>query len=446
MRADHTNVLMYCHDTFGLGHLRRSRAIAHALVERLSHISVMIVSGSSIAGAFDFRARVDFIKIPSVTKLYNGNYTSICQHIELTDALHMRQAIIQSTAETLSPNIFIVDKEPLGLKGELEPTLEYLKKRGCRLVLGLREVLDAPELLRPQWEKADALEWIEALYDSIWVYGCPRFWNPLNGLDVPTSVRERTSYMGYLRRTVPALTSPASQLLPTAYILVTTGGGGDGASLVHQVLAAREFDPAFPLPVVLVLGPFMNSDAKLEIRDRAAYLPSVSIIDFDNRIESLMSNATAIVSMAGYNTFCEILSFDKPALLVPRKYPRREQLVRAQRAAEIGLVDILDSDAASEVQYMAKALRALLDRPRPSQCVTKIDLDGLSHISRAVEGYLRASRGGRRLKHGRQEREARFEVAPLGRRANGSADRARPEGARGSCSEPVNAESDYAVY
>ncbi len=89
-RLGHARILMYSHDTFGLGHLRRCRTIAHALVEHFKGLHVLIISGSPIAGAFDFRARVDFVKIPSVIKLYNGEYTSIARHIDLQETLEMR--------------------------------------------------------------------------------------------------------------------------------------------------------------------------------------------------------------------------------------------------------------------------------------------------------------------------------------------------------------------
>ena len=67
-------------------------------------------------------------------------------------------------------------------------------------------------------------------------------------------------------------------------------------------------------------------------------------ITFDARLESLMARAAGVVAMGGYNTFCEILSFDKPALIVPRTAPRLEQYIRAQRAAELGLVAMLPDD------------------------------------------------------------------------------------------------------
>ncbi|MGL4296138.1 MAG: glycosyltransferase family protein, partial [Aestuariivirga sp.] len=176
-RYDNTRILMYSHDTFGLGHLRRCRAIAHSLVEHARGLSILIISGSTIAGAFDYRARVDFVKIPSVIKLRNGEYTSLDRHIDLQETLMMRQSIIRHTADTFQPDIFIVDKEPLGLRGEVEDTLAYLKTKGTILVLGLREVMDAPDLLDAEWKQRDVLRKIGRLYDAIWVYGPPDFYN-----------------------------------------------------------------------------------------------------------------------------------------------------------------------------------------------------------------------------------------------------------------------------
>lgn len=387
-KHDHARVLMYSHDTFGLGHFRRCREIAHALVERFKRLQVLIVSGSSIAGAFDFRARVDFIKIPSVIKLYNGEYTSLAHHIDVGETLEMRRAIIQQTAELYRPNIFIVDKEPLGLKGELEQTLVMLKSRGTTLVLGLREVLDAPEQVRAEWQRTDALNKIEALYDAVWVYGCKSFWDPLTGLPVPGSVRARMTFTGHLRRTPPRSSAMKSLDLPNEYILVTAGGGGDGGPLMRQVLAAREYDRRLDYPLVMILGPFMVAEEREEIRERARRLANVTVLDFESQIEAIMLRASAIVSMGGYNTFCEILSFDKRALLVPRCRPRREQLIRAARAAELGLANMLDPDAADDPRMMAEALRSLPGRPLPSAQGSTIDLSGLETVGEMTGSFI----------------------------------------------------------
>ena len=141
-RRDHKRVLIYSHDSFGLGHLRRCRAIAHSLVDADSSLSVLILSGSPIIGSFDFRSRVDFVRIPGVIKLRNGEYVSLNLHIDIEEILAMRSSILRHTADIFDPDILIVDKEPLGLRGEALDTLEMLRERGTPLVLGLRDVLD----------------------------------------------------------------------------------------------------------------------------------------------------------------------------------------------------------------------------------------------------------------------------------------------------------------
>ena len=143
-------ILIYSHDSFGLGHLRRCRKIAHSLVARRKAASVLILSGSPIIGSFDFRTRVDFVRIPGVIKLRNGEYSSLSLHMDITEVLEMRAAIIRHTAEAFAPDLLIVDKEPLGLRGEIHHTLRIMKAAGTRLVLGLRDVMDDPESLAQQ--------------------------------------------------------------------------------------------------------------------------------------------------------------------------------------------------------------------------------------------------------------------------------------------------------
>ena len=177
-RLDGARMLIYSHDTFGLGHLRRCRAIAHALVEQYKGLSVIILSGSPIIGSFDFRARVDFVRVPGVIKLYNGEYTSLGLHIDIQQTLAIRASIIRHTAEVFGPDLFLVDKEPLGLRGEIAETLNMLKARGTKLVLGLRDVMDEPTLLRREWETRQVVPALASLYDEIWVYGLPELLEP----------------------------------------------------------------------------------------------------------------------------------------------------------------------------------------------------------------------------------------------------------------------------
>lgn len=386
---EHARILMYSHDTFGLGHLRRCRTIAHALVEEYRGLNVLIISGATIAGAFDYRARVDFVKIPSVIKLRNGEYTSLERHIDLEDTLTMRRSIIRHTAETFNPDIFIIDKEPMGLSGEVEETLAYLKGRGTRLILGLREVMDSPHLLDAEWKRKDVMHKIARFYDDIWVYGPPDFYDPLVGLDVPQSVRDRLNFVGFLQRN--ALKMDRAQYQPSGdYILVTTGGGGDGAELVEDVLRAYRHDAGLTHRALIVLGPYMPQGERTKLTQEAAKIPYVEVIEFDSRMEDLVAGAKAVVAMGGYNTYCEILSFDKPALIVPRVQPREEQLIRATRAAELGLIDMLLPEESADPARLAAALRTLPERRPPSSGNPELRLEGLRNIARIVGEELSA--------------------------------------------------------
>ncbi len=397
-RRDHKRILIYSHDTFGLGHLRRCRAIAHSLVDANASLSVLILSGSPIIGSFDFRSRVDFVRVPGVIKLRNGEYVSLNLHIDIEETLAMRSSIIRHTADIFDPDMLIVDKEPLGLRGEVRPTLDLLRARGTPLILGLRDVMDDPSALESEWERKNAVPILNEYYNEIWVYGLPQICDPLAGIELPASVRRRMIYTGYLRRHAPAAVStPLLADLPDGeFLLVTPGGGGDGEDLVDWVLAAYENDPGGLPPVLVVFGPFMLPDHQAAFAARAALLPKVRTIGFDTRLEHLMARAAAVVAMGGYNTFCEILSFDKPALIVPRTKPRLEQYIRAQRAAELGLVTVLSSDAdGRDPRIMAAALLRLMQQPPPSAVVIPGLLDGMASVNRLAQkwlGYGRAER------------------------------------------------------
>ncbi len=391
-RLNSARLLIYSHDSFGLGHLRRCRAIAHSLVERYKGLSILILSGSPIIASFDFRARVDFVRIPGVIKLYNGEYVSLGLHLDLKDTLAMRSSIIRNTAEAFDPDLLLVDKEPLGLKGEVLDTLKMLKKRGTTLVLGLRDVMDEPMLLRKEWEGRNVIPVMRDLYDEIWVYGLSRVHDPLSGLNVPKSVRDKMIYTGYLPRALPREPELNPSIgMDQPYILVTSGGGGDGEEVMDWVLRAYESDPDIPLGALLVFGPFMRPESQKGFMGRAKALGKIKTITFDSHMEFLIKRAAGIVAMGGYNTFCEILSFNKPSVIIPRTAPRQEQLIRATRAHELGLAKMLDPSGGRDAGIMARALRDLPTMRPPSEKILTGMLDGFESIADLV---------GRRMENG----------------------------------------------
>lgn len=380
----HAKVLIYSHDTYGLGHLRRCRTIAHSLVKQYKGVSILILSGSALIGRFEFKARVDFVRIPGVIKLYNGDYTSMGLHIDLEETLSIRESIIFHTANSFKPDIFIVDKEPLGLKGEVKRTLNHLHKQGVHTVLGLRDVLDAPSLLEKEWQHKGITRSVIQQYDDIWVYGPDLMGNPLQGLPLADEIDQRGLFTGFLHRSLPQTMTAPLDNLPSQYLLVTPGGGGDGVEMVEWLISAYEQAEAhLPWPAIIIAGPFMNSSKRQEFEERAKRLQRVTLLTFVNQLEHLMANAQAVVAMGGYNTFCEILSFNQRALLIPRKEPRLEQFIRAQKATEQGWTTMLDPSglqAADATAQMINALQALPNQARPHDRQAQTYLRGIATI------------------------------------------------------------------
>jgi predicted glycosyltransferase len=242
----------------------------------------------------------------------------------------------------------------------------------------------------PEWERKNVLPALRDIYDEIWVYGLPQICNPLEGISLPLSVRQKITYTGYLHREVPTGGAPPRlpEITNRPYVLVTTGGGGDGEALIEWVLRAYEEDPLLPYPALLVLGPFMQPERQAEFMDRAAALKRVDTITFHGNLEALIARAAGVVAMGGYNTFCEVLSMDKRALIVPRIVPRQEQFIRASRAAALGLVGMLADDGRYEPAVMAAALRHLPRQKRPSEVVVPGLLEGLPNVSRLIAPWV----------------------------------------------------------
>src|SRR5713101_3025569 len=137
--------LLYCHDTYGLGHLRRTLVLAAHFTEILPNTEALIVTGSTLAHSFVLPPRVDYIKLPAVTKMNTGGYQARNLDMEFEAIRDLRATILRETARAYRPNVFLVDHAPQGMKGEAISALAMLKhsQPECLRVLGLRDIVDA---------------------------------------------------------------------------------------------------------------------------------------------------------------------------------------------------------------------------------------------------------------------------------------------------------------
>jgi predicted glycosyltransferase len=235
---------MYSHDTYGLGHIRRSLAIARSL--RKSPANVLILTGSHLVGRFDIAKRVDFVRIPGMIKVTNEQYLPLSMRLDATEVLEIRKSLIQATAMAFKPDFFIVDKAPLGLKREIVDTLQWLKNDFpyCTSILGLRDVMDSAASTIEDWTGKDIYDAMDELYGEIWIYGCQTFYDSIREYRIPPHVASKVHFTGYIRRHVPsqdeirATRKDLGIREDEKLVLVTTGGGGDGHPVVDTVLTA----------------------------------------------------------------------------------------------------------------------------------------------------------------------------------------------------------------
>src|SRR5919201_5707102 len=68
-------LMFYSHDTYGLGHLRRTLRLARHF-RSYGPVSQVVVTGSPLAHRFAFPDGADYIKLPAVVKRAAGLYES----------------------------------------------------------------------------------------------------------------------------------------------------------------------------------------------------------------------------------------------------------------------------------------------------------------------------------------------------------------------------------
>jgi len=362
------NILMYSHDTYGLGHIRRTMAIAARL--KRNDTNVLILTGSPIAGRFAFPDQVDFVRIPGMIKKTNEEYLPLSIKINPRHALDIRKNIITATAKTFQPDLFIVDKEPFGLKKEVLPTLHWIRRSmpQTRTILGLRDIMDDAETVRRDWKKKGVYDILDRLYSEIWVYGLQEMYDPVKEYAIPETISKKICFTGYIPRKVPGKAAVRKARKDVRIrkdeklVVVTTGGGGDGYVAMDKYLTMLETcPPPTPFKSFLITGPFMPRQQRRDIYKRARRLGAISS-RFYSRMEEIQSAADLVVTMGGYNTICEILSQGTVALLIPRETPRKEQLIRAEVLHRKNLVDYLPWNEVSS-RRLSERVEDLLTRP-----------------------------------------------------------------------------------
>ena len=381
-------LMVYSHDTFGLGNIRRMLAICKYLLDSSPEISIVLISGSPVIHSFRLHPRLDYIKLPCVGRDREGKLSSKYLRTSTEKTIELRSELIKTTALHFKPDLFLVDKKPYGLQNELKDTLTYLQiyQPQTKLVLLLRDILDRPEVTISEWQKNKYYKAVEWFYDRILVVGMPEVFDLVKEYNFPETIVKKVKFCGYIRRE-PGLKSGSTirqELQVKAsekLVLVTPGGGEDGYRLVESYLRAFTSNtPHSNIKSLIVSGPEMPSSQKEALSQLVQQHPQFQVCEFTDDLISYMEAADAIVSMAGYNTVCEILSLSKRAVVVPRIRPVQEQFIRARRMASFGLLKFIHPDSFTPENLFEAVLEQLNSTNKHIPGLSYLDLDALPRI------------------------------------------------------------------
>jgi predicted glycosyltransferase len=400
-------IAMYSHDTMGLGHMRRNLLIAQTLRERLG-ATVLMISGAWEGGLFDLAEGIDCVTLPALKKDPDGRYQSRRLDVPYRELIRLRAMTIEASLRAFGPDLLVVDKVPAGVGGELLPALRRLRRgRHARCILGLRDILDDAATVRREWRDDDSASVVDDYYDAVWVYGDPAVYDVVGEYGLPSGVADKVHYTGYLNRR-PTLAPTACRVadalaplrLPAGRLaLCMVGGGQDGEAVANAFAGATL--PAGTNGLILT-GPFMPAHVRRTLLRASADSERLRVLEFASDTAPLLMAADRVVTMGGYNTVCEVLSYHKRALVVPRVRPRREQLVRAQRLEQLGLLDVLHPDALTP-SAVGQWLATEHAGGAPTSAGAAVDFGGLDRLPELV----RAARSTQRASHHPRRAEAR---------------------------------------
>jgi predicted glycosyltransferase len=395
--------MFYCHDSIGLGHVRRALVLGGALRARWPAMSQLIVTGLGECAQFTWADGTDYVKLPSIRYLGRGRgpdpWVPHLPQLSLEEARAIRRDILLAVAQSFRPDVLVVDHLPAGQGGELLPVLRYLKA-SCpktRRILGLRDITDEPQRVRQSWASDGAYDALDQLYDLILVYGQREIYDLAEQAALPARTAAKLRYVGYLRRQ-PGPTSPEQlrgelHVSEGRFVLVAVGGGADGYDVLRVALEASCLDAeARALDWVLVGGPLMPAADRERLKRAVRPHTRVRVLDSVADLTGYIAAADVVVSRGGYNAVCEILSFDRPAVLVPRVTfgveENLEQLIRAEAFARRGHVRMIHPARMTPAGLLTAVIELLRQPPQPKRA---LDMDGLSATVAAVEQVMEST-------------------------------------------------------
>jgi predicted glycosyltransferase len=364
-------------------------AICESLLKDIPGLSILLLSGSPMVQSFRLPKGLDYIKLPCLNRGETGNIATKYLQTDSDQIIQLRSDLILSAAVHFKPDLFLVDKKPFGLQNEIKKTVKYLRSwcPKTKIVLLLRDILDAPAKTMAEWQKTGFHAAVEKYYDQLLVVGSPEVFDFVQEYRLPPAIANKVKFCGYMgrpqgRQDRSAIRQELQVLPEERLVVVTPGGGEDGYPMIHNYLLGLKLLPAnHNIKSLIISGPEMSVAEREKLSEMAEQYPHVQMVEFTDDLISYLAAADTIVSMGGYNTICEILSAQKPAVVIPRVRPSQEQLVRAEKMTQLGLFKAVHPDQLNPDSLIQTLLQQLSNQRGTMAAIKQLNLDALPQIT-----------------------------------------------------------------
>ena len=335
-------VLVYTHNSIGLGHIFRILAIITGIKRSRPDIDFLVISGTSVPGVL-LRHEIEVIKLPSVRKEMTGGGNSFTPRFlhgtDLKDILEYRKQAIANAFDFFKPDVLMVEHYLTGLAGEVMPLLD--RKRACRgtpadfALAGISRGImgGAPGSEGYPFASAD----YAPLYDFIYVF------DDKATIDVNREcfggdplMEPRIRYVGritdrgYDEIPDPPETRSRLRLSKEPIILMNLCRHGNIEALArHLVTAFHHTGLMSRFQVLMVLDPYLERTV-LEGLQKDPLFEKVRFLPFFYALADLIRASELVICRGGYNIINELLLTDAKALVIPEHHPSGEQERRAR--------------------------------------------------------------------------------------------------------------------
>ena len=384
-------IIFYCQYLSGMGHLVRSSEIVQSLAKDFQ--VYFIVGGPKIYG-FELPTRVEVIRLPALW-LEKGKFTVGDSPFSVEEVKEARKNMLIAECDRIKPDCLITEFFPFGrhkLLFELIPLVEHIRTTSptTKIVSSLRDVIGKES---DSEEEKKICYLMNRYFDLLLFHADARFQTFSDSFARYKEIAAEVIHTGFVTQLPKFTSTNANELwreasLDTVKIVASIGGGRIGYEVLETLIGSSAIlSQKLSHVIKIFTGSFMPADKLAQLKKLAGDRNNIQIETYTPQLLNYMQTADLSVSLGGYNTIMNILSTGVPAIVVPigHEYQDKEQLYRAQKLEQLGIVNSIYPQDLSPLNLSEKIIDCLHKKPNNLQ---KFDLKGAENTANFLKSFL----------------------------------------------------------